>query len=134
MYLFVQREGDAAPATYNYNPKKLMSPECEAIEKKTGLTFEQFHVKLLEGSTSCRRALLWMFTKRENPGVRYEDVAFAYGEVELRYHKHELESMITEVEDKLDNGPEKTAGLAQLREMLADAVEDPSVGKAPSQS
>lgn len=130
MYLWVQREGDSAPAKYDYNPKKFMSPECEALEKKTGLTFEEFHAKLIQGSALCRRALLWVYLKREAAGVRFEDVAFAYGEVELRFHKQELEDMIAEVE-KADETPERNAGLAQLREMLADSEDSPEVGKAP---
>lgn len=134
MYLRYQPEGSSEPTIYKYDPKKMMSAEREALEKKTGLTYEQFHTKLVEGSSVCRRALLWVMIKRTAAGTRYEDVDFAWGECELGLYKHEIEDMTKAVEDADVPESEKTQGLAALAEMLKTAEEDPDSGKAPSQS
>lgn len=135
MYLRYQPEGSGEPTIYKYDPKKMMSAEREALEKKTGLTYEQFHVKLVEGSAVCRRALLWVMIKRTAAATRYEDVDFAWDECELGLYKGEIEDMISAVNDADVAEGEKTQGLAALNEMLKDAIEDPdAAGKAPSKS
>lgn len=135
MYLSIQREGDSEPTIYRYDPRKLMSAEREMLEKKTGLTYEKFHQNLLEGSSVCRRALLFMFTKRTAPGTRYEDVDFAWGECELGLYKHEIEEYIDKVpEAEGITEAQKEQALAELRAQLADAPEDAEAGKAPSRS
>lgn len=134
MYLRYHPEGSEEPTIFNYNPKKMMSAERELIEKKTNFTFEQFHTKLLEGSSICRRVLLFVMLKRTAPGIRFEDVDFAWGECELGLYKHEIEEMQEQVEKSSAPDGQREEALRQLREMLADAVEDPDSGKAPSKS
>lgn len=134
MYLRYHPEGSEQPTLYKYDPKKMMSAEREALEKKTGLTYEQFHTKLIEGSSVCRRALLWVMIKRTAAGTRYEDVDFAWGECELGLYVHEIEEMRSAVEEADIPEAEKAQGLGALAEMLKGAEEDPDAGKAPSQS
>ncbi len=135
MYLSYHPEGSEQPTIFKYEPKRLMSAEREMLEKRTGLTYEKFHQNLLEGSSTCRRALLFMFLKRTAPGTRYEDVDFAWGECDLGLYKHEIEEFIAKVPET--NGlseSEKERALAELNDQLAEAPEDDDSGKAPSRS
>jgi hypothetical protein len=93
MYLIYQPEGSDEPKRWRYEPKRLMSPEQEALERYSGKDFSEFTQLVLKGNSRCRRALLWMYLKRDHPGVKFDDVAFAWDEVRLEYSKSELEMM-----------------------------------------
>jgi hypothetical protein len=131
MFLIYHPEGSEEPTKFNYQPKKLMSAEREMLEKLSGLTYEKFYSALIEGSSVCRRALLFIFLKRNAPKTRYEDVDFAWGEVELQFSRQELLEFKKGLES-LPPSDEKSAGLAQIEEMLADAEDADESGKAPS--
>jgi hypothetical protein len=130
MYLVYQPQGDEEPKRWKYQPTKLMSAEREMLERRTGKDFTEFTKSVLAGNSLCRRALLFMFLKREHPGVRYEDVDFAWDELTLEHSKGELLLMREQVADAVP--PEQLAAvLEKLDEEIAEAFEDPEEeGKA----
>lgn len=130
MYLVYQPEGADEPKRWRYQPKKLMSAEREMLERRTGKDFTEFTKAVLAGNSLCRRALLFMFLKREHPGVRYDDVDFAWDELTLEHSKGELLLMREQVADSVP--PEQLAAvLEKLDEEIAEAFEDPEEkGKA----
>jgi hypothetical protein len=83
-------EGSDEPKRWKYNPKKLMSAEREALERRTGRNFTEFTIDVQKGNSLCRRALLFMYLKREHPGVKFDDVDFAWDELTLEHSKGEL--------------------------------------------
>jgi hypothetical protein len=123
MYLVYKPEGSEEPKRWRYDPRKLMDPEREMLERKTGRNFSQFTQDVLEGNSQCRRALLYMFKKREHPTIRYEDVGFAWDELELQYSKGELRQIRDQVAETL-NGDQLAAALAQLDEQIEQAYDD----------
>lgn len=123
MYLVYQPEGDEQPQRWKYNPRKLMSPERELLERKTGKNFTEFTKDVVAGSSVCRRALLYVFLKRAHPKLRYEDVDFAWDELRLEYSKGELQQIRDEVADAM-SGEQAVAALAKLDEQIADAFDD----------
>ncbi|MGW0537807.1 hypothetical protein [Streptomyces sp. NPDC003032] len=130
MYLVYTPEGSEEPQRWKYNPKKLMTPEREDIERRTGYDFAEFTTRVLKGNSLCRRALLYVFLRRDHPKTRYEDVQFAWDELELSYSAGELREMRTQVAESL-HGDELAAALAQLDSEIAEAFEDPEdEGKA----
>lgn len=130
MYLVYKPEGSDEPKRWKYNPKKLMSAEREMLERRTGLNFADFTQAVVKGNSQCRRALLFMYLKREHPGVRYEDVDFAWDELDLEYSKGELLEMRKAVVDSVP-GDQLEAVLEKLDEEVAAAFEDPEEeGKA----
>lgn len=130
MYLVYSPEGSEEPQRWKYNPKKLMTPEREDIERRTGYDFTEFTSRVLKGNSLCRRALLYVFLRREHPKTRYEDVQFAWDELELSYSAGELREMRKQVAESL-HGDELAAALAQLDSEIAEAFEDPDdEGKA----
>jgi hypothetical protein len=130
MYLVYTPEGADEPKRWKYSPKRLMSAEREMLERRTGRNFSEFTQDVLKGNSQCRRALLFMFLKREHPGVRYEDVDFAWDELTLEHSKGELLAMREQVADNVP-AEQLTAVLAKLDEEIASAYEDPDdEGKA----
>lgn len=123
MYLVYQPEGDEEPKRWKYNPRKLMSPERELLERKTGKNFTEFTKDVVAGSSVCRRALLYVFLKRDHAKLRYEDVDFAWDELRLEYSRGELQQIRDQVADAM-SGEQAAAALDKLDEQIADAFDD----------
>lgn len=103
MYLIYKPEGDEGEGhRWRYDPKKLMSPEQEALEKYSGRDFTEFTQLVLKGNSRCRRALLWVFLKRAHPTLKFDDVNFAWDELQLQYSREELELMRDKVLEGAD--------------------------------
>lgn len=130
MYLIYQPEGSGEPQRFKYKPNKLMSPEREMLERRTGQNFAEFTQSVLKGNSLCRRALLFLFLKREHPGVRWEDVDFAWDELTLEYSRQEYQAMRDAIADN-GAGPDQAAQLESIdREMTSAIDEADDEGKA----
>ncbi|MFD9368773.1 hypothetical protein ACFWA6_13865 [Streptomyces sp. NPDC060020] len=130
MYLVYQPEGSDEPKRWHYNPRRMLSAERERIEKLTGRDWSDFTGAVMKGNSLCRRALLFVFLKREHPTTRFEDVDFAWDELSLEHTRGELLLIREQV---VDNAPpdQRDSILASLDEEIASAEDDPeSEGKA----
>lgn len=130
MFLVYTPEGTEEPKRWKYQPKKLMSPERELLEKLTGKNFTEFTVDVQKGNSRCRRALLFIYLKREHPTLKFDDVDFAWDELTLEHSKGELQLMREQLPDTVD--PEQLDAVrAKLDEEIAAAYDDPDEeGKA----
>jgi hypothetical protein len=124
MYLVYKPEGSGEEQRWKYDPRKLMSAEREKIERLTGRNFSDFTQAVLQGNSQCRRALLFVFLKREHPTTRYEDVDFAWDELTLEYSKSELTHIRDQVAETL-SGDQRAAALEQLDAEIEKAYEEP---------
>jgi hypothetical protein len=107
-----------------------MSAEREMLERRTDRNFAAFTKDVIQGNSVCRRALLFMYLKRDAPGVRYDDVDFAWDELELAYSKGEL-SQMREAAAESAPADMRSAVLARIDEQIAEAFDDPEEeGKA----
>jgi hypothetical protein len=129
MYLIHQPEGSEEPTRYKYNPRKLMSAEREMLERKTGKDFTDFTTSVLSGNSLCRRALLYMFQKRDHPTVKWDDVDFAWDELRLEYSRQELLTMREQIAENT-SGDERAARLASIDEEIEKAIDEDDEGKA----
>jgi hypothetical protein len=130
MYLVYAPEGSDEPKRWKYQPKKLMSVEREMLERRTGMNFTEFTQAVVKGNSGCRRALLFMYLKREHPGIKYDDVDFAWDELTLEHSKGELLEMRKSVEETVPAHLRESV-LAKLDEEIDEAYEDPDEeGKA----
>ncbi|MFG2899523.1 hypothetical protein ACGFZH_20880 [Streptomyces zaomyceticus] len=130
MYLVYQPEGQTEPTRWRYNPRRLMTVERETIERLTGKNFSEFTGAVLQGNSSCRRALLYTFLRRDHPKIKYEDVEFFWDELKLEYSKQEWEGMRDRAVADLV-GAERDQALAQFEAEIAEAFDDPEEeGKA----
>ncbi|MCH5677827.1 hypothetical protein [Streptomyces gilvus] len=130
MYLVYKPEGSEEPKRWRYQPKKLMSPERELIEKLTSRNFSDFTVDVQKGNSRCRRALLFVYLKREHPTLKFDDVDFAWDELTLEHSKGELILMREQLAESVATD-QLDAVRAKLDEEIAAAFEDPEEeGKA----
>lgn len=123
MYLVYQPEGSEEPTRFKYNPRRLMSAEREMLERKSGKDFSDFTAAVLSGNSVCRRALLYMFLKRQHPTVKWDDVDFAWDELKLEYSRQELAKMRETVAENT-SGEERENTLASLDKEIETAVDE----------
>lgn len=131
MYLVYQPEGSQEPQRFKYLPRKLLSADREMLERRTGRNYSQFTKDVVEGNSLCRRALLFMFQRREHPKLSFDDVDYAWDELTLEYSKGELRKM----RDALVEGDslpadQRAAALEQIDAQIDDAFDEESEGKA----
>lgn len=131
MYLVYHPEGESEEKRWEYNPRKLRATEREMLESKTGKNFTEFTTDCLQGNSLCRRALLFLFLRREHPRIRWDDVDFAWDELRLEYSRQELQEMREQVAERM-TGEEREAALSKLDDEIASAYDDTGVaeGKA----
>lgn len=130
MYLVYKPEGSDEPKRWKYQPKKLMSAEREMLERRTDRNFTQFTQDVVKGNSLCRRALLFMYLKRDHAGIKWDDVDFAWDELTLEHSKGELREMRNQAADTVP-AAQRDAVLAKLDEEIEEAYEDPEEeGKA----
>lgn len=128
MILAYTPEG-AEPRKWSFKPEKLMSSEAEAIEKATHLTYAEFGVDLLKGSATCRRALLWVLLKREDPPLRLAQVDPPVGSIVVEFDTDELIALREQAaQDTSLEDDERAQVLEQLDAEIGDATPAP---KAP---
>jgi hypothetical protein len=126
--VYTPGEGDVQ--RFEYRPTKLMATEREMLERQTDQNFSEFTAKVLQGNSRCRRALLFLFLRRQHPRLKFDDVDFAWDELKLEYSRQELQQMRDQVADTL-HGDERAAALAKLDEEIETAYDDAeSEGKA----
>lgn len=124
--------------TFEFRPGRLLSVEAEAIEDVGGNTwasFEEFRQKFLAGNFKARRAALWIMLKRENPRLRFPEVAVYVDELDIDFEAAELARLRERVEtdDSLSDDERSEAlrllGASQLPE--GAEPDDEPVGKEP---
>lgn len=130
--LLIYRPEGATERRWTFTPEKLLSSEAEAIEKVTGFTYEEFGQQLIKGSASARRALLWVYLKREDPPLRHSQIDVPVGSVSVDYEPHELKAIRDALADSRDMpDQDRAAALAQLDAMIDEASET-AAPKAPA--
>lgn len=80
-------EGDKRE--WQFKGRTLMATEAEAIEKATGIDWGEFSGKLMSGSPTAKRGLLWVLMKREEPTLRYTACDFPVGSVDVELDEEE---------------------------------------------
>lgn len=119
----------AEPQVFEFKPGKLMSPEAEAIERHTGMTYKGFTDALGETSMLATHALLWVFLKRKDPTLKYDAVQFCMDEIDFGLDDDEATEAITELHRRQGDRPltdDEAVALKMLEERgLAEALDDP---------
>ncbi|MFE2300843.1 hypothetical protein ACFXAW_21970 [Streptomyces sp. NPDC059445] len=124
MFLVYNPEGSESPSRWKYDPRKIMSAEREWVERRTERNWSEFTKDVVQGSSLCRRALLYIFLKREHPTVKWDDVDFAWDELSLEYSKGELIEIRKAAADSA-SAEQRDAVLEKLDEEIAAAFDDP---------
>lgn len=131
---FVYRPDGDTEQTWTYKPGKVRAGDAELIERRVGMTWNEFNQALAQGSVLARRALLWHFLRQTHSVLRFEDIDFAVGEVTLEFDRDEMRTIRDEMAKAKIPGVDDVARermVAELdREVLA--APEPDEGKAPA--
>lgn len=112
---------------FDYNPNKLMSAEREALETRTGKSFNDFAMGILRGNALCRRALLHVLLKRQHPTLRFDDVDFCWDELKIEMTKGEIELAVARLREK--NGDEEL--IEGMLKQFDEAPDDEGKARLP---
>lgn len=128
MQLTYRPEGKE-PTVWPFEPQKLLSSEAIALEKVTGFTYEEFGQQVLRGSMLARRALLWVYLKRGEPTLRFDQLDPPVEAIELSFDPDELTKIRDEVFKNQDlTDSERYQALEEIDRQLSEVqVEAPKV-------
>jgi len=123
---FVYKAEGVTPREWEFEPAKLMSPECMAIEKLTGLTFQEWAESVKKGSIRSMHAYLWVLLKRENPTLQPKEVQFSPSEVDFQPSDDEIRKVFEAFADKADSDwdDEDRENVAILRAQYPHLIPD----------
>jgi hypothetical protein len=68
---------------YPFDPDEVDNYEAMAIEARVGGTFAGWIDAIMAGSATALTGLIWLLQWRENPKIKFQDVRFKVGEVEV---------------------------------------------------
>lgn len=126
---------NAEPTKYKFRPNTIKASEAEMIEKRAGCSFEEWTQKVISGSATARRVLLWHCMRRDHPALRWEDTPdFAWSEVLIERELDELERFVAVIrETKALTEEEREAVLEEVeKEMAQRRAEGDSVPTSAS--
>jgi hypothetical protein len=126
---FVYKPEGAEPKKWDFQPDKLMSPEAEAIERLTKMTFGEWSQAVTKGSMLALHGLLYVLLKREIPTLKWDAVTFSLSEVDFELTDQETADMIAALEEKergegLDLGERGLLEQLRAEDDSADAAGD----------
>jgi hypothetical protein len=116
-----------------FKPGRILSVEAELIEDVGGNawdTYDQFVMRFSQGHFKAMRAALWILMKRDNPRLRFTDLAVYTDELDAGYDDEELADIRKRImaDDALDDDA-KRQQLAAFDLTMDDAPEAPEPGK-----
>lgn len=127
-----QPEGTETPRTWEYDPHKLMSPEAEAIERLTDMTFGEWQVAVQRDSIRALHALLFVLLRRDDKTLKYDQVQFSMSEVRFTFGVEERTRIRDGLRASKLAGELDENGLQYLAELEADVdLPDPPAAPAP---
>lgn len=121
---FTYRPDAGDVQVWSFKPGEIKNSEAEMIERRTDWTWDEFVMKLQQGSTLARRALLWTFLRRTHHVLRFEDVEFTQSQVELEFDLDELYDMRSNIEKAPEKpGLDKEMLLSVLDAQIAERAQ-----------
>jgi hypothetical protein len=133
--LFVYQPEGAQRTAWEFEPNKLMSPEAEAIERHTGMTYNQWTKAVTEGSILALHGLLYVMLKRTEPTLKWDSVQFCLDDVDFELDDTEAADAVARLEALEDRTPAQDNLLATLKAGQEDVPKgDPSSVPDPESS
>jgi hypothetical protein len=133
----VYRPSDTDEHVWDLDPKRFMAGEREIAERLSGKRYIEWLDDVERGGALSRRVLLWLLLKREHPSLKFSDVDFGWGELELSYTRAELvqvRARLAEAGVEEVNGQPLAQALAALDRAIAEAGDDEGTDVAPGEA
>lgn len=125
---FVYAPEGAEPRKWDFDPYKLMSPEIEVIERRTGLPYAEWMEHVGKGSVLALHGLLYVLLKRTTPTLKWDDVQFCMADVGWEMEPDEIADVVRTLEEQAANGhlsDDEAEYLVELRKQLPEAEPEP---------
>lgn len=124
--IFTPKDGDRHE--WDFDPRKLLTPERIAIEKATQMAWGDFKAAIARDSTVAWQALLWVLLKRSEPTLRLADVSFCDDEIAVDVSDSEKRETIA----YFDANPQEAdaAELALVEQFRAELGDSPKAKRA----
>lgn len=108
-----------------FDPDDLMVDEAELIERYTKLSFAEWLAMVNRGSMLAYRALLFVFLRRDDPGLKWESLKFKAGDVDVVFDDGEVDAWIKALEaqqaaGKLDDDDEELLAMFKASRAAPD--------------
>lgn len=123
MKLVYTPEG-ATRREFDFQPRRLMSAEAEAIEDATRLDFDVALERLQSGNVRALRAFLWVLMKRELPTLKFAELEFRIDEVSVELSDEESVEILRELEARVARGEELEPDIAEILAALRSEYPD----------
>ncbi|MCP9209280.1 hypothetical protein [Streptomyces cucumeris] len=120
---------DGEERRWDLKTARITAVEAEAVERATGLEWEQAKAKVLNGSMLATRAVAWVLLKRDQPTLRYVQFVPAANELGYDLDAEEMAAIREGIENNPDlDEDERAAALAQLDAASTATDEQPADG------
>lgn len=109
---------------WDFDPRKLLTPERIALEKATQMSWGDFKAAIARDNTVAWQALLWVLLKRSDGPLRLEDVSFCDEEIEVSISDSEKRETVAHYDanpSEFIDDPEAAALIEQFRAELGDS-------------
>lgn len=124
--LYTPAEGEKRE--FSFVPRKLMSPEAEALEDCGGNSwdsFDEFAQKFMKGNRRAYRAALWILLRREalaknEKAPRFADLSIGVDEIEVEFDDAEKLKIREAIDAEPDMDPDQREQL--LAVLDADVI------------
>lgn len=120
MLFIYQPQGVETPKQWDFAGTRLMNMEAEAIERVTKQTFSEWEDRLQRGGILEQRALLWVLLRRDQPGLKFDQVQFAAGDVRLELDDAESAAALKELDRRAADGEDFDDQTQALHQALRD--------------
>lgn len=107
-------EGSDTPKTWDFSFGRLLSPERIAIEKMTGIGWQNVQRGFFENRGDVIHALLYVLLKREIPALRPDEVVFCDDEIGLDVTDEEAAETLKVLRAKANLTEDEANALAEL--------------------
>lgn len=91
---FVYKPEGVEPKRWDFDPDKLMSPEAEAIERLTKMTYGEWKEAVQRESITALHGLLYVMLKRTNPTLKWDEVQFSTSELDFELDDEETARLV----------------------------------------
>jgi hypothetical protein len=123
---FVYKPEGVEPKSWEFKPERMLSAECIEIEKRTGWDYSDWLERFKRANMGAIQAYLYVMLRREEHGLKYDDVSFCLEEVAFEPSPEELSDARARLEEKRDAEGLTDSEASTLAQLVADDVPLPA--------
>lgn len=125
--MLIKYRPDKGPAReFDFIPGELEPHDSDALEVLGGDswgTFEEFGAMFFRGSSRARRAALWIFLRREQPRLKFNDLKVRINQIDVDYSATERAAILAVMlaDPNLDEEQREALAKTVTEDLVSDA-------------